>query len=314
MVLFNAFFFIASLIIVVKSAEYCTRYATHLAKMLQLSEFTVSFFIVALISTFPEATISIFSAINGVPELGLGTLLGSNIADLTLVFGIVALLSKKGIHVKSEILKKDFLYLVLLLFPIILGWDGYFSRMDGLILVLGGIFFFLSLSTQSGMFRKKWNHLGNFPAIKNMFFLVLSIAALMISAEFTVKYGTSLALDLKVPAALMGLTIISIGTCLPELIFSIKAVRNKHDSLALGDILGTVITDATIVLGVVALINPFHFKPALIYLTGFAMFLAGLLAIVFITSEKTLTKKEGVYLILFYIIYLIAEFTANTMF
>jgi cation:H+ antiporter len=313
MVLFNAFLFFVSLIVVVKSAEYCTRYATQLAKMLHLSEFTVSFFIVALISTFPEATISIFSAINGVPELGLGTLLGSNIADLTLVFGIVALMSQKGVRVKSEILKKDFLYLVLLLFPIILGWDGFFSRMDGLLLVLGGVFFFYSLSMESRMFRKKWGNLRNFHAIKNAFFLFLAIAALMISAEFTVKYGTDFAYDLRMPAALVGLTIISIGTCLPELIFSVKAVRSKHDSLALGDILGTVVTDATIVLGVVAIINPFSFKPALIYLTGFAMFFAGLLAIVFISSEKTLTKKEGVYLLFFYIAYLVSEFIANKM-
>lgn len=309
--LFNALLFIVSLFIVIKSAGYCMKYATQLAKMLEFSEFIVSFFIVALISALPEATISILSAIEGVPQLGMGTLMGSNIADLTLVFGITALLSAKGIHVKSEILKNNVLYLALLLFPVFLGWDGYFSRMDGALLVLGGVFFFLTLFKESSMLQKKWNNMRNFSAVKSVFFLVVSIAALVISADYTVKFGMAFAHDIGMPAALIGLTMISIGTCLPELMFSIKAVRNDHDSLALGDVLGTVITDATIILGIVAIINPFHFKPTLIYLTGFAMFLAGLLAVIFISSGKVLTKKEGVYLLFFYIFYLIAEFTSN---
>jgi len=108
MILINAVLFIATLAVVLKSADYCTTYATHFAKMLNLSEFVVSFFVIALISAFPEASISIFSALDGVPELGLGTLLGSNVADLTLVFGLTALMSSRGIHVRSEILKKDF--------------------------------------------------------------------------------------------------------------------------------------------------------------------------------------------------------------
>lgn len=311
MVLANAALFLVFLGIVVKSAEYATRYSSKLAKMLHLSEFIVSFFIVAMISALPETTISIFSALRGAPELGLGTLLGSNIADLTLVFGITALLSAKGIRVKSEILKKDFLYLALLLFPIILGWDGYFSRMDGMLLILGGLFFFYSLSMESKMFHKKWNNLKNYSALKDALFLSISITVLIISADYTVRFGTQLAHDLRMPAALIGLTMISVGTCLPELIFSIKAVRNNHEALALGDVLGTVITDATIILGIVIIINPFYFRPELIYLTGTAMFIAGLLAIIFISSGKILTKKEGVYLLFFYIFYLIAELSVN---
>jgi len=134
MVLVNLALFLGSLFVMVKSAEYCTIRSSSLARFLHISEFVVSFFIVALISTFPEATVSILSAIEGMPQFGLGTLFGSNVADLTLVFGIVALLPNKGVRVKSEILKEDFLYLFLLMIPVLLGFDGEYSRVDGFII------------------------------------------------------------------------------------------------------------------------------------------------------------------------------------
>jgi len=112
MAVLNLILFLAFLFILVKSADYAICYSSRLAKRFHLSEFIVSFFIVAIISAFPEATISIISALKGIPELGLGTILGSNVADLALVFGIVALISTKGISVKSEILKKDFFILL----------------------------------------------------------------------------------------------------------------------------------------------------------------------------------------------------------
>ncbi len=309
--LFNVILFVVSLFLVIKSAEYCTMFSSKLAKFFHLSEFIVSFFVVAVISVFPEATISIVSAVKGIPELGLGTLLGSNVADLTLVFVIVALISANGIHVKSEILKKNFFYLFLLLFPVLLGLDGYLSRVDGILLVASGIVFFFTLSLESRMFRKKWNNLTDFYFLKNVFLLIAFLAVLIISAHYTVQFGINVANDLQIPAIIIGLTIISIGTCLPELTFSIKAIQNKHDELVLGDILGTVITDATIILGIVSIINPFHFKPLLIYVTGLAMFIAGILTISFITSHKVLSKKEGIFLLLFYGGYLIVELIIN---
>ena len=313
MIIINLALFLLSLFCLIKSAGYAIRYSSRLAKFFHLSEFVVSFFIVAVISVFPEATISIVSAVGDVPEFGLGVLLGSNVADLTLVLGIVAMISLKGVSVKSEILKEDYLYLVLLLFPVVLGLDGYFSRIDGILLLMSGLFFFLTLSIESKMVRRRFGHENRSSFFKNIFLLCLSLAGLLISASYTVKFGVDFAGDIQMPPILVGLTMVSIGTCLPELLFSIRAVRTKHDELALGDVLGTVITDATIVLGVMVIINPFYFKPAIIYVTGFAMFLAGLLAILFIVSGKILTKKEGVYLLFFYIFYLIVEFVANNL-
>jgi cation:H+ antiporter len=311
MLLLNLALFLVSLFILVKSAEQAVSYSSRIAKTFRISEFLVSFLIVAVISVFPEATVSIISAIQGIPEFGLGTLLGSNVADLSLVFGLVALFSVNGVKVKSEILKKDMFYLILLLMPIVLGFDGNLSRIDGIVLVLSGATFFITLSIEGHIFTKKSSEPRNRKWVKNFILLIISLSFLILSAYYTVKFGVDFANDASMPPFLVALTIVAVGTCLPELIFSLKAVKKGHDELALGDILGTVITDATIIIGIVALINPFSFDPKIIYVTGSMMFIAGVLAITFIKSGRVLSKKEGVYLLMFYIISLIVEFVVH---
>ena len=303
--------FIVAFLVLLKSADFSTRYAAKLARTLHLSEFALSFFIVAVISAFPETAVSLVSAVEGLPEFGLATLLGSNVADLTLVFAIVTLYSLHGITVRSRILRTDYLYMFLLIFPLLLGMDGHFSRPDGLLLVLSGLFFFFTLSIETHMFRRHINHLKNHLALKDTLLLGLCVAGLLVSAHFTISYGVRIAEGLALPPVLIALLVVSLGTCLPELVFSLRSVKVHHDALALGDILGTVIIDATLIIGIMALIKPFAFNPNLIYITGGAMFLAGMLTILFIRTDRMVTKKEGIILLLFYLLYVFVEFAAR---
>lgn len=307
MVIIDLVLFLVCLTLLVKSADYASRYASKVARTFHLSEFIVSFFVVAVISALPESTIAIISAINGIPQLGLGTLFGSNIADLALVFGLGALISNSGISVKSQILKKDFLYLGMLIFPVLLGLDGNYTRIEGVLLVVEGAVFFLTLSIESHMFRNRLKHIRERSFLKSALMLVISLGVLVAAANYTIKFGVSFAEGIGIAPILVGLVMVSIGTCLPELTFSIRAVKANHDQLALGDILGTVIIDATIVVGIMAIIRPFFFDPSIIYLTGITMFVAGLLSIIFISTGKTLTKREGLFLVMFYVVYLITE-------
>jgi len=314
MILLNLILALLFLLVLIRCAGYSIRYSSRLAKILHFPEFIISFCIIALISVFPEATISIMSAFRGQPELGLGTLLGSNVADLTLVFGIVALFSSKGIKVKSKILKNNYLYLILLLFPLILGFDGNLSRIDGIILVGLGIIFFAIIYSEREKFHKKINPNKRYHFFKNLFLLIFSLTILLLSSFLTVKYAVNFAYDIKLPVILIGITILALGTCLPELIFSIRAVKKNHDGLALGDILGTVITDSTIILGIVALISPFEYNPYNMYMTGGSMVLAGIVTTMFMKSDREISKKEGILLIFVYIAFVFAEFMINNAF
>ena len=308
MVIVNLVLFLIFLVILIKGADYAVRYSSRLAKIMSFPEFIVSFFIVAFISVLPEGTISLISALRGEPGLGLGTLIGSNVADLTLVFGIVSLFSYSGIKVKSSILSNNLFYIILLFFPLLLGIDGYYSRIDGAVLLAIGMMFYYKLYLDSRKFHKKFNNTSKGSFVVNLALLILSLIVIIISAYLTVTYSVSFAYDLKIPAVIVGGTILALGTCLPELIFSVKAVRKNRDSLALGDLLGTVITDATILFGIVALISPFKYQISSIYLLTGAMFVAGLLVIYFMKSERKLSKLEGVLLLLGYILFLFLQF------
>jgi cation:H+ antiporter len=307
MIIINFVLFLVFLAILIKFAEYAVKYSSNLSRALKLPEFIISFFIIAIISILPELTISIMSAIQGNPELGFGTLLGSNIADLTLIFGIVALFSYNGIKVKSKVLENHFYYLILLLFPLILGLDGKFSRIDGIILILLGLSFLGKIYLDRNKFHKKSNKERK-PFLKNLLLLTLSIGIILFSSFLTVKFAVNFAYDIKLSTVFVGLTILAIGTCLPELIFSIKAIRKKHYDLAIGDILGNVLIDTTIVLGLVALISPFSYNPYNIYIMGTVLFLSGIFVTIFMKTEKSINKFEGILLILFYIFFIFAEF------
>jgi cation:H+ antiporter len=314
MIILNLLIFIIGFFILMRSSDKAIIFSSKLSKSFHIPEYIVSFLLVAVISVLPEASISIISSINGTPELGLGTLFGSNVADLTLVFGIVALFSLKGVGIKSNIIKNYNIYLMLLLFPILLGFDGNYSRFDGIVLIFSGSLFFIKLIHDHKGYKKKNKIDYKEKKFKNIFLLIISLVFLIIGAYLTVKFGVNFANEIRIPPVIIGLTVISIGTCLPELLFSIRAVKKKHDELALGDILGTVLTDATIIVGIMALIKPFNFDPKIVYVTGISMLLAGFLSIQFMKSDKFLTKKEGVYLLIFYIIFLLVEFVISYLF
>jgi len=314
MIIINLVLLIIFLFILAKSADFAIKYSSHLARLFRVSEFLISFLVVSIISCSPEATISVISALEGIPSFGLGTLLGSNVADLTLVFGIVALFSVKGIKIKSEVLKKEYFYFFLLLLPVLLGVDGNYSRLEGIILIVSGIVFFLTISFKKYSYIESDKKIKKGSFFRNIILLTLSLGVLILSAYYTIKFGKLLAMDLHIPNVLIGLTIVSIGTCLPELLFSIKAVRKNHDGLALGDILGTVITDATILVGIIALISPFSFNPIICYTTGLMMFLSGLISITFMNTGKILSKKEGIILLIIYFLFLLISFRFGFLF
>jgi cation:H+ antiporter len=311
----NLALFVIFLIVLLKSADYAIKYSSKLSRALHLQEFIVSFFVIAVVSVLPEATISIMSAIQGDSQLGFGTLLGSNVADLTIVFGIVALFASGGvsggIKVKSKLLRDDFFYIVLLLFPLLLGFDGVLSRIDGGILVTVGSLFFYKMYRESKRFTKKFDQAKREPFKKSLILLIITLAILLTSALLTVKYAENFAKDIGIPAILIGVTVLALGTCLPELAFSIKAIRKDHDDLALGDVLGTVIADGTILLGIVALINPFSYSPNIMYVLGGAVFLSAVVSFAFMKSEKSINKIEGMILIFFYILFIFVQFFIN---
>lgn len=298
--------FIIAIIFLVKSAEFAVKFISRFAKIMRFSEFFVSFFIVAIISTFPEFFVSVFSAINRIPAMGLGTLIGSNIADMSLILGFVALTSNAGIRIHSKTMKLNFFFFLLVILPVLLAFDGQISRADGLVLILGYLFFLFDLIRQRKFFHRIYaDGFQTGLAIKSFVYFLISIGVLLLSSNFVLKFAKSLSIDLSFPPILVGLVIISLGTCLPELLFSIKSLKKEFDELGLGDILGNVVADATLAVGVTALIHPITFNFTFLIIGGIFLFLTTLFALYFIYTGDVLTKQEGVILIIMYFAFVV---------
>lgn len=305
----NLLIFIFSLLLVVQGATLAAKYSVKLAHNFHLSKYIVGFILIALISILPEMFIAISAAVEGIPEFGLGMLFGSNVADLTLIFAILIIYAERGIKIESKVLKNVHLYPFFLLLPLVFGLNGHYSRIEGFGLILIGILFYY-LVFERGMERSTLAHTGN-GTYKHIFFLILSMALLLVGSRFAVTSAHALADALAVTPILIGLLIVSLGTTMPELFYSLKSVEKKNDSLAVGDILGTVLADATVVVGVLALISPFSFPVQIVYVTGAFMLVASLILLHFMRSGRTISKREGYLLLAFWIAYAVIEFIVH---
>lgn len=303
--LLNSFILIISLLFLIKGATLSTKFAVKVAESFKLSKYVVGFIIVAVISILPETLISINSAIARVPSLGLGTLFGSNVADLTLVFAIIIFITKKNIKVESKILKNNIIYPFILLIPIILGLDGYYSRIEGIsLLIIGLIFYYFAFKNND---EPKIENVSKDNRKKYILLLLASMAVLLIGSHFAVTSTAKLATNIGISPIIIGIFILGLGSTIPELLFSIKSVKKDDDSLAIGDLLGTVLADATIVVGILALISPFNFPIKIVYVTGVFMVISSFLLFYFMKSGKTLTKNESFILFIFWLVFILTE-------
>lgn len=291
-----------------KSAAWAIRSAVGLSRLTGLTEFVIGLVVITCISILPEAIISILSAVQGSPALGLGTLIGSNVADLTLVLGAAALVAPRAINAEPAFIKDDYIFLGFLLLPLALGFTGFLSRLDGIILIAASIVFFFIMAKTKRRHAIRMHHTDSGHSIlKELPILIISIALMGISAYFAVQYASALAANIGMAPAIIGLLIIAPGTALPELLFAVRAVRRHHNTLALGDVLGTVVADTTLILGIMTLIHPFSFNPRIIIVTGIFMLFAGILFFSFLRSGKKLTRGEGSLLLVFYALFVIVE-------
>ncbi len=303
------FVFICSVALVIKGASFSTKYSAKLASSFGLSRYAIGFIVVAVISILPETFVIVNSALAGMSSFGLGTLFGSNVADMTLVFAIILLLAGRGIKIESKILKKNKVYPFLLLLPLIFGFDGFFSRTEGLALVIfGAVFYYTAFKNGSEVVKIK---AGKKDLLKDVMLFLLGMAVLVVGSHFTVVSATSFASLLDINPILVGMLLVGLGTTMPELFFALKAVKRRDDDLAVGDILGTVLADATVVTGILALINPFSFPLKMIYVTGTFMVMASVILFVFMRSGKLLSRKEGIILFFFWLTFVVVEFLVN---
>jgi len=289
--------------LLLKAVDYAINYATQLATLFSVSAFVVSFFVIGIVSAAPESTIAFLSHLADDANTAASSLLASNVADIALVFGIMALLTR-GLPVKSDALKKDSAYLAILTLPFIFMYDGTLSRLEGALLLFAGLLFFWLLAKQSNLLQAKWPKGKGTKVCKVFALLLISLAAMLGAAHFAVKHAQAAALHLHIPTFVVSVVIVGIGVCLPELIFAIKSMRQHNAGLGAGNVLSVVMIDGTIMLGLLAIIKPLVIRADLFRVTNVFMALSALLLIYLLKTAKKLGWREGVVMLCVYAGYL----------
>lgn len=308
--------------LLIKASEWTILSLRRIARKSNVGVFAISAIILAVGTSLPELFVSITSAIESTPQIALGVVLGSNIANTALITGMVALLLGR-INVHGEYLKRDVLIaMVAGLLPLGLMADGILGRVDGLILVFVYLAYVASFfkdklneivdeNNQESFFYKflrEINHI-DFDKTKEFGKLFLSLALLLFSSEMIISASNSFAVSIGIPVFIISLVLLSIGTSLPELVFSLKSIKSGEPKIFFGNLLGSTIVNSTLIIGVASVIHPIKIDSFVNYTNAIITFFVIFLTFwMFIKTKHRLDRWEASILVLMYILFIVLEF------
>ena len=310
-------------ILLIKASDAVIISIRRISRKTKTGIFALSAVILALGTSLPELFVGITSAMEKSSNLSLGVVLGSNIANISLVAGLSALvMGKVGVH--GKFLKKDIAMALLSgVLPIFLLLDGSLNKVDGFILLA------VYAAYATGFFRSRYEEIAKEHKKENFIYRFLrkfsnidtkitkesarffmGIALLLFSANMIVKITNLLAGFANIPIFVVGLILLAIGTSLPEVAFSFRSLEDHQPSMFFGNLLGSTIANSTLILGVTSIIYPIEGVVFDEYMVAAAAFLLiAILFWMFVKSKSRLDRKEGMVLLLLYLILTILEFS-----
>ncbi|MGS2761061.1 calcium/sodium antiporter [Sinomicrobium sp. M5D2P9] len=304
----NIAFIIIGLVLLVFGGDWLLRAAVGMSLRLHIPRMVIGMTVVSFATSAPELIVSVKSALDGFPDIALGNVVGSNIANLGLVLGITVILS--AITVQKSFYKMDwpFMMLASLVLYGFIFFDGIIQRWEGMVL-FGLLILFILV-----MFRSKGKDevsdevsemADKIPGTGRIFlFLLIGGTALWGGSELLIRGAVGMAGHYGVSERVIAVTVVSIGTSIPELAASIMAVLRKEKAISLGNLLGSNIFNILAVLGITAMITPIQAKDErlinsdLYWMLGYALII---LPMVFIPKKMRLGILEGIILLGFYI-------------
>ncbi len=306
---------IAGFALLVWSADKFVEGAASTAKHLGMPTLLIGILIVGFGTSAPEMVVSAIAAYEGNPALALGNAIGSNIVNIALILGITALVAPIAVH--SKIIKKELpLLLVIVLFSGYLLYDGSLTFIEGIILLVG--FFslitwsvFSALKTKSDNFANEMND--ELEEIKmslkqGIFWLVLGLVLLIASSRVLVWGAVGIAHEFGVSDLIIGLTIVALGTSLPELAASVIAAKKGEHDIAIGNVVGSNMFNILAVIGIAIVITPMQTISSEVLNRDWIVMLLLTLALFvmaygFRAKQGKINRIEGFILVLVYIAY-----------
>ncbi|MDT0553298.1 calcium/sodium antiporter [Urechidicola vernalis] len=305
----NLLFIVLGLALLIVGGNWLLKSAVGFSLRLNIPKIVIGMTVVSFATSAPELIVSLKSALNGYADLALGNVIGSNIANLGLVLGITVIIST--ITVQKSFYKTDWPVMMIasLLLYFFIIYDGEIQKFEGLTLFLLLIVFLIYLLRfqKTAVVDEMPDDDIELPLYKNVFFLAIGALALWGGSELLIEGAVLMAVDLGVGERIIGITIVSVGTSIPELAASVIAVIKKEKAISLGNLIGSNVFNILAVLGITSMITPIKVgDQALLtndiyWMLGFAILVFPL---VFFPSKLKLGKLEGFILLGLYIFFI----------
>lgn len=311
------FVLIIGFVLLVKGADFFVEGASSVAKMLKVPSLIIGMTIVAMGTSLPETSVSIAASMNNQNTLAVSNVVGSNIFNLMVVLGVCAVIAE--LKVSKDVLKRDYPFSVLCaILLLVAGVIGMIlDRMDGIIfLVIFAVFIFYliksaldarkrgEISEKEREMNEEMEEMEDLPVWKCILYIVGGAIAIKYGGDWVVDSASVIATSFGISATLVGLTICSVGTSLPELVTSIVAARKNELDMAVGNVVGSNVFNILMVLGIAATVSPIAFLTENI-IDIVVLLVFSLITWVLCVTQKKLSKKEGILMLVLYTIYLV---------
>ena len=301
---------IIGFVLLVKGADFFVEGASSVAKMLKVPSLIIGMTIVAMGTSLPETSVSIAASMNNQNTLAVSNVVGSNIFNLMVVLGICAVISK--LQVSRDVLKRDYPFSVLC--AILLLVCGCIDGIVFLVIFVGFIVVLIKsamdarkrgeISEKEREMNEEMSEMKEQPVWKSIIYIVGGAIAIKYGGDWVVDSASTIATSFGISATLVGLTICSVGTSLPELVTSIVAARKNELDMAVGNVVGSNVFNILMVLGVAATISPITFLMENV-IDIIVLLVFSLITWVFCMTKKEIGKKEGIIMLVLYAIYLV---------
>jgi len=296
----DVFLLIIGAAFLIKGADFFVDGASNIAKLFKIPPLIIGLTVVAFGTSAPEASVSVTASLKGLNDISFGNIIGSNLMNTMVILGVSAVFAP--IIVKDQLIKKEIPFNLLASFLLIVFFFvGYrtIGRIEGAILLSLFILFILFLIKNAKDSNLQEASLPTLSRNKSILFLVLGMAGIVLGGRLVTDSASNIAIALGMSEILVGLTIVALGTSLPELITSVVAAIKKENDIALGNIIGSNIFNILLVLGLSAVISPMHITASSIVDLSI-LFIITSITLMFAFTGKKITRTEGFILLVLY--------------
>lgn len=310
MIFLNILLLIIGFILLVKGADYFVEGCSKVARVFGIPSLIIGLTIVAFGTSAPEAAVSTIASISGKNDISIGNVVGSNICNLLLVLGVSSLFG--SLTCTKKVVSRDMIYSIFSYIVLIILSAGFFingestgiiTRTNGLILLCFlGIYVYALVGEAMSSIKKKEKK-EKFHFI-NIIFIILGLAGIIGGGQLVVNSATTIASFIGISDSVIALTVVAIGTSLPELVTSVMAVKKGETDLAIGNIIGSNIFNCFFILGLSSTVSPISFGLNS-FIDMIIMLLIGILVLVFTLKNNRIGRKKGIIMLSLYAIYTI---------